>query len=250
MTLTWERPYSSRLITGYEYRQKEGTGSFGNWMAVPNSERFTRSYTVSNLTNDTEYTFEVRAESDVGKGAAASASATPNPPPPLTNTAPAAPVIKGMIINDSKLRVGWDLSLGIVVPGDRLNEVVSSFKIQWKSGSQEYDSSRQNVHTVEPQSSGTGTSFLYTSHEITGLTNGVEYTVRIIATNAHGDGPPSAEKTGTPNAKPEQLRQFIEDDIVEAYESSFPWLRDTWDYMKTNNVPLYVRDYGSSRMSI
>ena len=37
-----------------------------------------------------------------------------------------------------------------------------------------------------------------TTYTINGLTDGVEYTVRVIAVNAVGDGTPSAEATGTP----------------------------------------------------
>ena len=73
------------------------------------------------------------------------------------------------------------------------------------------------------------------------MTNGVEYTVRVIATNAGGDGPPSQERTVAPNPKPEQLRQYIEE-VVEEYEDSHPWLRTTWDYLQNNNIPLYVWD--------
>ena len=36
-----------------------------------------------------------------------------------------------------------------------------------------------------------------TTHTITGLTDGVEYAVRVIAVNDVGDGPPSDEATGT-----------------------------------------------------
>ena len=35
-----------------------------------------------------------------------------------------------------------------------------------------------------------------TTHTITGLTDGVEYTVRIIAVNGVGEGDPSGEATG------------------------------------------------------
>ena len=37
-----------------------------------------------------------------------------------------------------------------------------------------------------------------TTHTITGLTDGVEYVIRVIATNDVGDSPPSNEATGTP----------------------------------------------------
>ena len=65
--------------------------------------------------------------------------------------------------------------------------------MQWKSGSQSFgDPSRE--HT-------TGASARI--YLITGLTNGTEYTVRVIAVNAVGDGPPSDTTTGTPVGPPD-----------------------------------------------
>ena len=49
---------------------------------------------------------------------------------------------------------------------------------------------------------------------ITGLTDGTEYTVRVIAASANGDGDPSAEATGTPATTPGEPREFIENEVV------------------------------------
>ena len=66
----------------------------------------------------------------------------------------------------------------------------NGYKVQWKSGEQEYDPA-----TREASVSGADT----TSHTIPGLTPGVEYTVRVIATSSNApDGEPSDEATGTP----------------------------------------------------
>ncbi len=75
-----------------------------------------------------------------------------------------------------------------------LPNVPTSFKAQWKSGEQDYDSSRQVI--VEPTSGG------MVLIPITGLTNGVEYTVRVIATNEDGDSHPSRIRTATPKGGP------------------------------------------------
>ena len=62
--------------------------------------------------------------------------------------------------------------------------------MQWKSGSESYNTGDRQA-TVTP-----GTT---TSHTITGLTNGTEYTVRVSATRTGAnDGPASAEVQGTP----------------------------------------------------
>ena len=74
---------------------------------------------------------------------------------------------------------------------------------------------------------------------ITGLTDGAEYTVRVIAVNANGDSDPSATATGTPASQPGQAREFWENEVVKIFESSSPWLRETWDYITTQNVPVF-----------
>ena len=119
-------------------------------------------------------------------------------------------------------------------------ESTDSFKIQWKSGSEEFDSSRQN--SVDPatwreplQSTSAGERYKY---RISGLTNGAEYTVRVIATNTNGDSDPSDEETGTPQSSPGQEREFIENEVIELFESSAPWLREVWDYVIAENVPV------------
>ena len=69
----------------------------------------------------------------------------------------------------------------------------TGYKVQWKSGSESYDTGTRQA---------TITSGSTTSHTITGLTNGTEYTVQVTATRTGAsDGPSSDEKTGTPEAQ-------------------------------------------------
>ena len=104
----------------------------------------------------------------------------------------------------------------------------SSYKVQWKSGSQEYDSARQD--SIDPATSvvvwQSNTSSQRYKHVITGLTDGDEYTVRVIATNTEGGNSSSSETTGTPQSTPGQAPAFIENEVVKIHESSFPWLRE------------------------
>ena len=118
-----------------------------------------------------------------------------------------------------------------------------SFKIQWKSGSEEFDSSRQltsdpSASKVDVQSSSSVERY---EEIITGLTNGTEHTVRVIATNSQGDSDPSGETAGTPQTQLEQEEAFIEKEVVELFESSYPWLRETWDYVTTQDVDVVFR---------
>ncbi len=67
----------------------------------------------------------------------------------------------------------------------------SSLKVQWKSGGQDYDSSRQSVIQVVRFGA-------WPIIPLTGLAYGTEYTVRVIATNRYGNSHPSSERTATP----------------------------------------------------
>ena len=70
----------------------------------------------------------------------------------------------------------------------------TGYTVQWTSGGQGYNSGDRQA---------TVTSGSTTSHTITGLANGTEYTVRVIATRTSAnDGPPSSEVTGTPFTTP------------------------------------------------
>ena len=64
--------------------------------------------------------------------------------------------------------------------------------MKWKSGSQGYNATDRQATLASGST---------TSHTIPSLVNGTEYTVRVTATRTNAnDGPPSAEKTGTPAA--------------------------------------------------
>ena len=81
-TLRWEAPPAptpdhGQPILHYEYRVKEGTGSFGSWAMIPNSAGTTTSHKFTGLTNEIEYTYEVRAENVAGDGAETDVSVTP-----------------------------------------------------------------------------------------------------------------------------------------------------------------------------
>ena len=65
---------------------------------------------------------------------------------------------------------------------------ITGYKVQWKESADGWD-------TPADLSEETATG---TTHTITGLTDGVEYTVRVRAVNDAGEGPPSAEASGTP----------------------------------------------------
>ena len=79
---------------------------------------------------------------------------------------------------------------------------ITGYKVQWKESADSWDTP---ADVSEETASGT-------IHTITELTDGVEYSVRVLATNGVGDSPPSVEKTGTPRETkaPEMVRPRLD----------------------------------------
>ena len=135
--------------------------------------------------------------------------------------------------SDGELEVRWSSSDFAATTG---------FKVQWKSGTEEYDTSRQDLAdpaTSLVTASSTEAARRY-KHTTTGLTNGTEYTVRVLATNTAGDSDPSPEAAGTPQSTPGQGLAFIENEVVTIHEDAFPWLRGAFDHLVTQNVPVKI----------
>ncbi len=83
VSLTWQTPSDNGSpLTGYEYRHSAaGAVTWSpDWGDIPGSDGSTTRHTVRDLSNDTEYSFEVRAVNGAGAGASASDTATPARP--------------------------------------------------------------------------------------------------------------------------------------------------------------------------
>ena len=85
-TLSWDRPanYDQVWASDYQYRQRAGNGAWTTWAVIPGSDGATNNHTFTGLTNQTEYTFEVRARNSNHNGTAAQVQVTPSPRPPTT----------------------------------------------------------------------------------------------------------------------------------------------------------------------
>ena len=114
------------------------------------------------------------------------------------------------------LDVSWE------APASDGDSDITGYKVQWKSGSEDYDGSAGSTRQAEITDPASRT------HTITGLTDGVEYTVRVIATNDVGDGPPSDEVLGTP----------LEPPPLEAEFPSSPF--SSWTHSGTDDRPQVV----------
>ena len=80
VALRWELPasYDDIELTGYQYRVRARGGAWSpDWTRIPHSEATTTSHTVTGLTNNTRYTFEVRGINTKGGGPAARVEGRP-----------------------------------------------------------------------------------------------------------------------------------------------------------------------------
>ena len=174
--LGWRSP-ADFTISGYEYRQKEGTGAFGVWQKITGSRSGTTFHIVTGLSNDTSYTFQVRAANAAGESdASREQPATPGAASP----APGVP-------EDFAARqtgVGH-VELTWVASSNPLN--VTGYEFRQDNGS---------WTTISGGDSRT------VSHSVTGLTQGVTYTFRVRAKNSAGNGASSGAESVIVVAEP------------------------------------------------
>ena len=112
-------------------------------------------------------------------------------------TKPGVPGHLNVFPNDAEaLDVYWE------APASDGGSDITGYKVQWKESADSWDTP---ADVSEATVSGT-------IHTITGLTDGVEYSVRVLATNGVGDSPPSVEQTGTPRETkaPEMVRPRVD----------------------------------------
>ena len=99
-------------------------------------------------------------------------------------TAPTAPQSLSVATGDQ----GQELEASWQAPSSNGGSAVTGYKVQWKAAADSWDTAADVSEATE-----TGTTYT-----ITDLTGGVEYAVRVIATNDVGNGPTSTEAKGTP----------------------------------------------------
>ena len=182
--------------TGYTVQWMSGSEDYntGDRQATVTSGSTTR-YTIPSLINGTEYTVRVIATRTGATDGPPSEemTGTPRVPPPPPPPPPDLAQVMGMgvVQGNAQLVVTWTAV-----------DTATGYTVQWMSGGQGYNTGDRQA----PVTSGSTTRYTIPS-----LTNGTEYTVRVIATRTGvTDGPPSEEMTGTPAP----TREPFEVDIV------------------------------------
>ena len=134
---------------------------------------------------DLDNTIKVRVTftDDAGHAESLTSAATQAVAP--AHTAPGSPQDLAVSTNGSgTLAASWQ------APASDGGRSITGYTVQWKTASGSWDLPSD---VSEATTAGT-------THNITGLTDGTPYAVRVLATNGIGDGEPTQEETATPQA--------------------------------------------------
>ena len=173
--LGWRSP-ADFTISGYEYQQKTGGDFSDDWTSIPGSRSGTTFYIVTGLTNDTSYTFRVRAVNAAGgSDASVEKPATPGE----ASSAPGVPEgFAARQTGDGQVELTWGAS------SNPLN--VTGYESRQNNGS---------WTTISESDSRT------VSHSFTNLGTG-KYSFRVRAVNNSGNSASSDSQFVTVVAEP------------------------------------------------
>ncbi len=184
LTVAWTAPAGETGITAYDVRHIETSADEtmdSNWTEVDDAwTSGTLEYTITGLTNGTEYDVQVRAVNSNGDGTwsdtKTGASALP------------APTIDSVRADDRAVLVSWSAPTGTTTG-------VAAYDVRYIETIA--DEAVDANWTVEEDAWGDGDGSL--SYAVTGLTNGTEYDVQMRAVDEKDvDGAWSATTSATP----------------------------------------------------
>ena len=184
--LYWELPTSDggSIITGYKPQYKTATDSA--WIdATPNG--LSMPVIISNLTPGQPYQFRVFAINDIGTSEASSVTSATLVPRQITTvpipaTEPDAPTALVATPGNTQVKLSW------TAPSDNGGSSITGYTVQ------------QSVDSGSTWTASTFTLF-GTTTTVTGLTNGEQYSFRVLAVNSIGIGDPSNVVTATPTTQ-------------------------------------------------
>ena len=192
--LSWDDP-SNDTIKKYQYSTNGGT----NFADIPESDASTITYNVTVLSDGTEtalangttYTLAVRAVNPSGDGPASTATETPMP-------VPAAPVILSATPGDGQVALTWDDPEDVTITKYQYS---TDYVIGGENGNNGGASFTDIDLTTLDFTSDPG----IVKYTITGLDNGVMYTLALRAVNPSGESAVSTATALMVPAKPTGL---------------------------------------------
>ncbi len=188
---SWDAPDGGTAVDAYNVLHR----ARGQQWNDPIDAGSSTSYTITGLTNGTEYIVRITARNDAGEsrpslperetpstsGGSPPSNPNPNPgpEPPDGATAPGRPQNLTLTPGNGQFTASWN------APESDGGSAITSYTIHYRRQGQEF----------EDEPAGTGTS-----HTVSGLNNNARYIVRVSATNAVGTGRPSLPANTTPQA--------------------------------------------------
>ena len=173
--LDWTRPTSGGPFTGGQYRVKAANGSYGSWtnVAIQHTDN-AGTGTVTGLTPDTEYTFQLKIKNSVGTGPASNEATARTT---LVPGAPGAPtnLTATALTAGTKVRLDWTRPSGAPFTG-------GEYRAKRAGGPY---GSWASINVQHMDAAGTA--------EITGLSANTEYTFQLRLKNSSGRGARSSE---------------------------------------------------------
>lgn len=177
VTLAWDAPADDGggTISGYEYKSRITGSTWSNWGT--SWSLITPTWTsITGLTNETTYDFEVRAKNSAGGSAAASITLMPT-----AKRRPYQPSNLVATAGDGQVTLSWD------APGTITTDApVDNY---------EY---RLRENNTGDWGSWTSTGSTNTTFTVTSLTNGTLYGFQVHAVNSYGTSALTSTATATP----------------------------------------------------
>ena len=212
----------------------------GNWSSPRDhttTDETVLTDTITGLLNGTDYDIRVRADNNVEGQTFEWAYTTGKP-----RKIPSAPRSLRVEAGDGQLTLSW------VAPRDKGGLTINRYIVQWKSGIQQYDTSRQATPTI-------------TSQVIGQLTNGTPHFVRVRADNgeeadsynwATGNGTPAAAQSPPPpvnnNPPPQRSPVNPTPPVIKSPEVSDVTFADI--LQTSANVTVSIKYAGTSQKTV
>ena len=173
---------------GYQWMRNDGTGD-------------------ADIAEETSGTYTV-AVADVGKTIKVRVSFTDDGGNRESLTSLASAVVAGPAPTAApgalQVRTGASGELVVSWEAPRDGPPATGYRVQWKSGTEDFDGSETSTRQ------GVLADASALTYAVTGLADGSEYSVRVIAYNPSGDGPASVEATAVPQP-PNVVIIFVDD---------------------------------------
>lgn len=187
--LSWIAPSVDGGSSVTDYAVQYSSNGGASWILYPHAPSTGTTIAVNGLTNGVEHIFRVAAVNVIGAGGYSLISAAVVPLAPVT--VPSAPTALSVQAGNGQATLTWS------EPASNGNSVITSYEVSFSSDGRRTWSAPLSV----PATSRTAT--------VTNLTNGISYSVQVVAVNLAGRGAEAAVTTTPTNPAATATVQFL-----------------------------------------